>query len=168
MMKRLLFVGALLVLFTGCRLPVDVNIDRYPGLQVLCYRSMDGRPFDGVSVSVLDPQNNATTDANGSATLLVYSQAGACDVTYQWWTRTPMRERTATVRYGLGKGLNVYQAVLNDNPYSGYGKIAPDQGIDPSGIISISRLSIVNGDTTYVPQTLALDPSGVITLIDAE
>jgi len=159
-MKRMIFIGMLFLIATSCRLPVDINLDRYPGLQVVCYRSMDGRPFDGVSVEVRDPLNRSTTDGNGSATMLVYTQAGGCEVTYEWWTVTPMRQRTATVGYPLGKGLNVYAAVLNDNPYSGYGKLDPNGSpIDTSGtidlgVISMTKLVVHGNDTTFVPVSL--------------
>lgn len=116
--KLLLMVGVILfsVMTSSCRLPVDVNLDRYPDLKLVIHK-LDGSPFPGVSCKVLDPEDEATSNGNGEVTLMVYRDGQTVAVTFTFWQNTPdgTRQATDTKRFALkNRGLNVYNVTLQD------------------------------------------------------
>ena len=109
-------VIVMLVMASGCRLPVDVNLDQAPDLKLIVVRSDGQTAFPGVKCEILDPPNNSTTNSAGEATLMVYTDHNRVTVTFTFWQRTPngTRQQTAVRAFGLHRGANHHKVALPD------------------------------------------------------
>lgn len=152
-LMAILCLGILLP-FTGCRFPVDINVDRYLGLQLNFVSAIDGSPMANVEGRNIDPSNWQSSGSDGSVKLLVYTQATSALITVTWDTKVPVQRRVRQWNFRLGKGLNVYRLILQDNPYLAY-KVSPDAPTDWSA-------EAYNEESdSWIPVEIFIDDGGI-------